>query len=577
MAYSNTLRAALAALLCVISIFAHAGDDWAHKKKLAFDTTAEGGDIKESVAQLPLLVRLHSGNFAFAEAKPDGTDLRFLAADGKTPLKFHIEKFDASNELGVVWVQVPKLSGNAKTDTIVMEWGNPKAVAAGDAKGTYDATQIFDFHFSEPDANKDATGNANQARESGTRPVAAGPIGSAISFDGASRIVVPASTSLKLSGESGFTFNAWIKPAGNDNGKLYVQRDGAKSLSITLVGGVLTATADAATAKASAALKPGMWQQVAVVAGNGKLSFFIDGHEAGNGPFVVPYLAGEATLGEESRGELDEVALAGTPRAPDYIKALAVSQTADSPLLILADDAGGGESVSYFAILLGAVTVDGWVIIGILIVMGIISVAVMIGKTRYIMVTSKANGVFLEHFKKNSDALLQPGSQEAVALASASAVKQPSIYRLYTIGVHEMQHRYETQMRAGQPFSLSGPALDAIRASLDAAMVRVNQRLNSQIVLLTIAISGGPFLGLLGTVVGVMITFAAIAAAGDVNVNSIAPGIAAALVATVAGLGVAIPALFGYNWLAIQIKNVSADTQVFADEFLTKAAELHAR
>ena len=70
-------------------------------------------------------------------------------------------------------------------------------------------------------------------------------------------------------------------------------------------------------------------------------------------------------------------------------------------------------------------------------------------------------------------------------------------------------------------------------------------------VLLTIAISGGPFLGLLGTVVGVMITFAAIAAAGDVNINAIAPGISAALLATVAGLAVAIPALFGYNYLII--------------------------
>jgi biopolymer transport protein ExbB len=92
-------------------------------------------------------------------------------------------------------------------------------------------------------------------------------------------------------------------------------------------------------------------------------------------------------------------------------------------------------------------------------------------------------------------------------------------------------------------------------------------------VLLTIAISGGPFLGLLGTVVGVMITFAAIAAVGDVNVNSIAPGIAAALVATVAGLGVAIPALFGYNYLASRVKNISADQQVFADELIAKIAE----
>ena len=100
--------------------------------------------------------------------------------------------------------------------------------------------------------------------------------------------------------------------------------------------------------------------------------------------------------------------------------------------------------------------------------------------------------------------------------------------------------------------------------------MRENQKLNSQMVLLTIAISGGPFLGLLGTVVGVMITFAAIAATGDVNVNAIAPGIAAALVATVAGLAVAIPALFGYNYLSRASRRISADMHVFIDEFVAK-------
>jgi biopolymer transport protein ExbB len=70
-----------------------------------------------------------------------------------------------------------------------------------------------------------------------------------------------------------------------------------------------------------------------------------------------------------------------------------------------------------------------------------------------------------------------------------------------------------------------------------------------------------------------MITFAAIAASGDVNVNAIAPGIAAALAATVAGLAVAIPALFGYNWLNTQIKEIVADMRVFIDEFVTRAAE----
>ena len=72
-----------------------------------------------------------------------------------------------------------------------------------------------------------------------------------------------------------------------------------------------------------------------------------------------------------------------------------------------------------------------------------------------------------------------------------------------------------------------------------------------------------------------MITFAAIAAAGDVNVNAIAPGIAAALLATVAGLAVAIPALFGYNYLAARIKNISSDMSIFVDEFVTRVAETY--
>ena len=72
-----------------------------------------------------------------------------------------------------------------------------------------------------------------------------------------------------------------------------------------------------------------------------------------------------------------------------------------------------------------------------------------------------------------------------------------------------------------------------------------------------------------------MITFASIAAAGDVNVNAIAPGIAAALLATVAGLSVAIPSLFGYNYLLSRVKDATSDMQVFIDEFVTKMAEFY--
>jgi biopolymer transport protein ExbB len=161
-----------------------------------------------------------------------------------------------------------------------------------------------------------------------------------------------------------------------------------------------------------------------------------------------------------------------------------------------------------------------------------------------------------------------------LAAADAKVLKSSSLYRIYHIGAEEIRHRFARN--GGRAVVLSAASIAAIRAALDSGMVKEFQRLNRLMVILTIAISGGPFLGLLGTVVGVMITFAAIAASGDVNVNAIAPGIAAALVATVAGLGVAIPALFGYNWLNTRIKEISADMRVFTDEFITRVAENYA-
>ncbi len=557
-------------LSCLLSFAALAAGD-AHKQKILIDTTSAGAGLSQGATQFPLAIRLHSGNFTFADAKPDGSDLRFFAADGKTPLKFHLELFDAPNELAIAWVQLPKLTGNAKSDAVVMAWGNGDAVAAAESKDSYDAAQIFVLHFSDKDGVRDVTGNANNARESSAKPVTAGPLGGAVEFGGASRIVLPASASMKIAGGGSYTFTAWVKPAALD-GRLFT----LGPLSIDLVAGVPVVTLGKTQTKGSTPLAAGVWQHLAVTAGGGKLNFYVGGVAAGGGDLVLPELSGDAVLGETFRGEMEEATLAAVARDADYIKALAASQAAETSMLVFEEE-GGGESTSYLSILLGAVTVDGWVVIGILMVMGVISVFVMISKHLYLSRTKKGNEIFLKVFRDSSEDLLVPGRPVAQLSATGAGLTNSSVYRIYEIGLAEIKHRFTSQEKRGEAHNLSAAALDAIRASIDAGLIRENHRLNSQIVLLTIAISGGPFLGLLGTVVGVMITFAAIAAAGDVNVNAIAPGIAAALVATVAGLAVAIPALFGYNWLASQIKNVSADMTVFADEFVTKAAELHSR
>lgn len=567
-------NAAVMALLCSISLLAH-GADWARKQKITLDTTSTGADLKQEVAQLPLAVRLHSGNFTFADAKPDGSDVRFMAADGKTPLKFHLEQFDVANELAVAWVLVPRLAPNARAGGLILQWGNPDAPPTADAKGSYDANQIFVLHGSDKEGVRDATGNSNHAGESTAKGVAAGPMGAALAFDGAARVVLPPSPSLRATAAGGLTYTAWIKPAGTEGGKLLTLGSGATMLSIELVSGVPIVIQGQAQAKANAPLRPGTWQHLAVTVAGSRAAVLVDGQEVGSGGFNLVDVAGGAVLGEGYRGELDEITLAGTARSPDYLKALAVSQAPESPLLAFEEE--GGEGLSYVSILLNAVTVDGWVVIGILIVMFIISTTVMITKARFLARTKKGNSGFLQRFQESPREMLEPDGDLVRNLAADEEFDDSCISRLHAIGLREMQHRFEAMRKAGAEPRLSSTALDSIRASLDAALVRENQRLNSQIVLLTIAISGGPFLGLLGTVVGVMITFAAIAAAGDVNVNSIAPGIAAALVATVAGLAVAIPALFGYNWLVSQIKNVSADMQVFADEFVTRVAEVHSR
>ena len=571
----HAFSAAVVALACSFGMAsAHAGEDFKHGKKLMFDTTQSGNKLDAPVGQLPLLVRLHSGNFTFAEAKPDGSDLRFFAGDGKTALKYSIEKFDATNEIALAWVQVPKINPDVKTESIWVRWGNEGAATTQDSKATFDPSHLLVLNFDTPDAVKDSSANALVPKESSAKPLDNGPIGGAANFDGRSHIVFQG-PALQLKATDGFTLSAWVNPAALEKGGLLSLANGALSVELDASGAVLV-SAGKASLKSSVSLKPGVWQHVGVSAAAGKAQIFVDGVKAADGALGWSDVAGDVVVGEGFRGGMDAVTLSNTARSADYVKALAFSQMADSAMVGFDDGAAAeGGGVNYFAILLGAVTIDGWVVIGILGIMAVVSIWVMIDKTRTLGRAGKANAAFLELFKNRSQALLNPADAEYLSAKNNQAFKHSSIFVLYTVGMHEIEQRFQAQKASGREPHITAAALESIRAALDASIVRAGQKFNSGIVLLTIAISGGPFLGLLGTVVGVMITFAAIAAAGDVNVNAIAPGIAAALVATVAGLAVAIPALFAYNWFAIQIKNIAADTTVFADEFLTKSAELH--
>jgi biopolymer transport protein ExbB len=288
----------------------------------------------------------------------------------------------------------------------------------------------------------------------------------------------------------------------------------------------------------------------------------VNGKPAGQADAALPAIDGGLQLGAGTKGLMDEVEVMPAARDDGWFRVQAAAQGADAAFVKSAPENAAAEEpggTGYFGILLKNLTSDAWVVIGILMVMFVIAVWVMVTKTVTVVKTARANDDFMKHFRS-----------AAAEVGDLSKFGGSPLFRLYRAGIAEVKKRQATGK-----LSLSGASLDAIKATLDADLVRENHTMNSRMVLLTIAISGGPFLGLLGTVVGVMITFAAIAAAGDVNVNAIAPGIAAALLATVAGLFVAIPALFGYNWLASRIKTLSADMEIFVDEFVTRAAETH--
>jgi biopolymer transport protein ExbB len=218
------------------------------------------------------------------------------------------------------------------------------------------------------------------------------------------------------------------------------------------------------------------------------------------------------------------------------------------------------------------------VVIGILGIMSLVSWYVMITKFIYVNHVQKGNKLFLKEWRHVAQDLTvldhtDPGRVKGLGGRAGPKVQRliasSTLYRIYHIGSEEIGHR------VANGGALSTRSIQAIRASLDGGFVRENHALNDGMVFLTISIAGGPFMGLLGTVVGVMITFAAIAATGEVNISAIAPGLAAALVATVAGLLVAIPALLGYNYLVSRMKTVSSDMQIFIDEFVTKMAEFY--
>src|SRR5215469_13893388 len=180
--------------------------DWTYREKITIDAGPKGAALGEDVGRMPLLLRLHDGNFKFIEAKDDGSDLRVIAGDDKTPLKFHVESYDGVLGVAFLWIDLPGLRTATPTE-IWLYWGNPNAPAATDASGTYDSDTTLVYHFADRNAPPhDSTTYGNNGSKAGVA-VATSQIGSGLIFDGTSAIGLPGSSSLALTPGGGFTWS----------------------------------------------------------------------------------------------------------------------------------------------------------------------------------------------------------------------------------------------------------------------------------------------------------------------------------------------------------------------------------
>ncbi len=588
--------------LLMMSSLAQAGwwnENWAYKKKISLDQSALQQAAISPDAQATALVRLHTGNFSyFLDVAEGGQDLRFIAGDDVTELSYSVEKFDAINQMALIWVKLPADIAIAQEPNIWMYYGNPQA--APTQMSLSNDNQALRYHFSGSEII-DATANGNHPVATTATTSSAGFIADAAQFDGTQLIALSDAPSVLMAAESGWSMSSWLRidQAGEEDALIFQRGKGA--LEIVLKDqkfhvSVQDAQGELHTFSSTAEWVVSQWHHVVLTANATQMTLYVDGEVSATLALSAPLISGDMLVGLDAEGKrgfvgmLDEWVISSQTLDANAIKFDYVMQGLGVPLLVYGDDMSEADSEeegepSYIQATLDNVSSDGWVVIGMLSIMMFVSWMVMLGKGIVLAKVSKENARFIEEFEKlNLDEMEQLNREDSeddedalesplmLSLTGGHEKFQGStIYRIYHAGVEAINHRLPKAV--GADTVMSAQSVEAIRASMDAALVRELQRLNSQMVLLTIAISGGPFLGLLGTVLGVMITFAAIAVQGEVDVNAIAPGVAAALATTVAGLVVAIPALFGYNYLGSRIKEVSADMYVFVDEFVAKVAE----
>jgi biopolymer transport protein ExbB/TolQ len=205
-------------------------------------------------------------------------------------------------------------------------------------------------------------------------------------------------------------------------------------------------------------------------------------------------------------------------------------------------------------------TTEGKITVIVLLILSLFSWTIIITKFRQLMIARRMTKKFMAAYASTRDPLDIKKRGEEFDGAPA--------YALYERGAEEVAYQLKNNpvIVKGEN-RISPSSFEAVKVVLEEAAAAQAMSLEKGMIVLSTAVAGGPFIGLLGTVWGVMSTFAGIAASNSASLTAMAPGVAAALVATVTGLLVAIPAMFGYNFMVTTIRHITQELDGFATRY----------
>lgn len=224
--------------------------------------------------------------------------------------------------------------------------------------------------------------------------------------------------------------------------------------------------------------------------------------------------------------------------------------------------------VEYILIIMHAGPV-GWMTLSLLLVMSITCWAIIVNKFRLLKKVKKNSQQFMESFwkSKNLENLYESSKRyppSPVCLAFQSAYVE--LIKLSQVKEH--QEDTEPSEPQAPTNGLGSDKIENVERVLRRTTSLEMGNLQKYLSFLATTGSTAPFIGLFGTVIGIMRSFRQIGLSGSANLAEVAPGISEALLATAAGLAAAIPAVIAYNFFRSKLRSVSSDLDNFSSDFL---------